>query len=223
MVGHHDIIPLVISTTFLDPEKNGQVAGHLLQEPQSGLHLSGGLGRHWPQARGVFTNGKGLVAWINQADHLRLAYQREDAAVWQALESTLRVEQGLNNYLKAPGRLILSKARGYQFSFTDAVGYVTFCPANVGSAVQASARLLLPRLAMEEAKLKAMCRQLGLYPSRRRELSDTGERKPVWEVTVAKHMEMSPEDIAAALAYGCRKLVDEEWEMGWSCENLVKS
>lgn len=185
----------------LETEQELKVAGHLLQEPQSGLHLSGGLGRHWPQARGVFTNGKGLVAWINQADHLRLAYQREDAAVWQALESTLRVEQGLNNYLKA---------RGYQFSFTDAVGYVTFCPANVGSAVQASARLLLPRLAMEEAKLKAMCRQLGLYPSRRRELSDTGERKPVWEVTVAKHMEMSPEDIAAALAYGCRKLVDEE-------------
>jgi len=46
---------------------------------------------------------------------------------------------------------------------------------------------------------------------------------PKCQVTVAKHMEMSPEDIAAALAYGCRKLVDEEWEMGWSCENLVKS
>lgn len=185
----------------LEMEQELKVAGHLLQEPQSGLHLSGGLGRHWPQARGVFTNGKGLVAWIYQADHLRLAYQRQDAEVWQALESTLRVEQGLNNYLKA---------RGYQFSFTDAVGYVTFCPANVGSAVQASARLLLPRLAMEEAKLKALCRQLGLYPSRRRELSDTGERKPVWEVTVAKHMEMSAEDIAAALAYGCRRLVEEE-------------
>ena len=45
---------------------------------------------------------------------------------------------------------------------------------------------------------------------------------PKCQVTVAKHMEMSPEDIAAALAYGCRKLVDEEWEMGWSCEHLVK-
>ena len=33
---------------------------------------------------------------------------------------------------------------------------------------------------------------------------------PKCQVTVAKHMEMSPEDIAATLAYGCRKLVDEE-------------
>ena len=32
-------------------------------------------------------------------------------AVSEALESTLRVEQGLNNYLKAPGRLILSILR----------------------------------------------------------------------------------------------------------------
>ena len=30
------------------------------------------------------------------------------------------------------------------------------------------------------------------------------------QVTVAKHMEMSAEDIAAALAYGCRRLVEEE-------------
>ena len=37
--------------TILVPQKSSQVAGHLLQEPQSGIHLSGGLGRHWPQAR----------------------------------------------------------------------------------------------------------------------------------------------------------------------------
>ena len=37
---------------------------------------------------------------------------------------------------------------------------------------------------------------------------------PPWrhQVTVAKHMEMSAEDIAAALAYGCRRLVEQEWE-----------
>lgn len=51
---------------------------------------------------------------------------------------------------------------------------------------------------------------VGLYPSRRRELSDNGERKPIWEVSVARGPEMSAAGMAAALAFGCRRLVEEE-------------
>ncbi|CAK9042619.1 Protein DD3-3, partial [Durusdinium trenchii] len=96
----------------------------------------------------------------------------------------------------------------------DGIGSITFSPENSGSAVQASARLSLPRLAKNEVQLKALCRQLGLYPARRRELSESGERKPVWEVAVARDMQMSAQDLASVLAYGCRRLVDEELRPG---------
>ncbi|CAK9002377.1 Creatine kinase, partial [Durusdinium trenchii] len=156
----------------MEMEQQLRAAGQLLEEPQNGLHLSAGLGRHWPQARGVYTNGSGMVVWINQADHLRLAYQHENAEVFKALEATLRVEQALSRALEA---------KGFSFSSSDGVGSITLCPSNSGSGVQASARLLLPRLAKNEVRLKDLCQHLGLYPARRRELSESGERKPVWE------------------------------------------
>ena len=34
------------------------------------------------------------------------------------------------------------------------------------------------------------------------------------QVTVARHMEMSAEDIGATLAYGCQKLVEEDLVFG---------
>eukprot|EP00913_Durusdinium_trenchii_P021396 g20109.t1 len=129
----------------MEMEQQLRAAGQLLEEPQNGLHLSAGLGRHWPQARGVYTNGSGMVVWINQADHLRLAYQHENAEVFKALEATLRVEQALSRALEA---------KGFSFSSSDGIGSITFSPENSGSAVQASARLSLPRLAKNEGTSK---------------------------------------------------------------------
>ena len=40
------------------------------------------------------------------------------------------------------------------------------------------------------------------------------EGQPAAQVTVAKHIETSAEDIAATLAYGCRKLVEEDLQNG---------
>jgi len=50
-----------------------QEAGFLFQEPDSTLLLSSGMGRHWPDARGVFASTqRDLTAWVNEEDHLRL-------------------------------------------------------------------------------------------------------------------------------------------------------
>ena len=41
------------------------------------------------------------------------------------------------------------------------------------------------------------------------------------QVTVARHMEMSAEDIGATLAYGCQKLVEEDLFFGQQNTNLA--
>jgi len=181
-------------------EQKLKAAGELLEEPQSGLLLSSGLGRHWPEARGVFTNGSGMAVFVNEADHIRMAYQRRDGDVWKALDGTLRLERAL---------AVALEERGRSFS-SSSLGFLSHCPANVGCALQATARLLLPNLSTDEPKLKALCRQSGLLPSRRRELSEEGERMPVWEVAVARTAHASTETIVGTLAAGCRKLVAAE-------------
>merc|ERR1719359_2225354 len=47
--------------------------GNLFQEPDSTLLLASGMGRHWPDGRGVFHNdNKNLFVWVNEEDHLRI-------------------------------------------------------------------------------------------------------------------------------------------------------
>ena len=51
----------------LEKEEELRSAGNLFQEPDSTLLLSGGMGRHWPDARGIFhNNDKNLFVWVNE-------------------------------------------------------------------------------------------------------------------------------------------------------------
>ena len=45
----------------------------LLQEPNSTILLASGMGRHWPDGRGVFRNKqRTLFVWVGEEDHLRI-------------------------------------------------------------------------------------------------------------------------------------------------------
>jgi creatine kinase len=47
--------------------------GNLFQEPDSTLLLASGMGRHWPDGRGVFENkDSNLCVWVGEEDHLRI-------------------------------------------------------------------------------------------------------------------------------------------------------
>merc|ERR1711939_993997 len=57
----------------LEKEEELRKCGNLFQEPDSTLLLASGMGRHWPDGRGVFENeGKNLFVWVGEEDHLRM-------------------------------------------------------------------------------------------------------------------------------------------------------
>ena len=50
----------------LEKEEELRSNGNLFQEPDSTLLLSGGMGRHWPDARGIFhNNDANMFVWVN--------------------------------------------------------------------------------------------------------------------------------------------------------------
>merc|ERR1719158_1752795 len=56
-----------------EKEEELRKCGNLFQEPDSTLLLASGMGRHWPDGRGVFENkGKNLFVWVGEEDHLRI-------------------------------------------------------------------------------------------------------------------------------------------------------
>jgi creatine kinase len=76
-----DYYPLNGSRSYA-PKPNGmseakenelRAVGNLFQEPDSTLLLASGMGRHWPDARGIFHNAKAnLFVWVGEEDHLRI-------------------------------------------------------------------------------------------------------------------------------------------------------
>ena len=53
----------------LEKEEELRSCGNLFQEPDSTLLLASGMGRHWPDGRGVFENeGKNLFVWVGEED-----------------------------------------------------------------------------------------------------------------------------------------------------------
>merc|ERR1712216_547809 len=57
----------------VEKEEELRTKGNLFQEPDSTLLLASGMGRHWPDGRGVFENFKSnLFVWVGEEDHLRI-------------------------------------------------------------------------------------------------------------------------------------------------------
>eukprot|EP00440_Ansanella_granifera_P075650 gb/GFBE01082087.1/.p1 GENE.gb/GFBE01082087.1/~~gb/GFBE01082087.1/.p1 ORF type:complete len:1793 (+),score=430.45 gb/GFBE01082087.1/:1-5379(+) len=189
-----------------EKESEMKVAGRLLQEPQSDLQLSSGYGRHWPDARGVFDGSQGLVAWLNEEDHLKLFCAEPGADLLKAFDCVQRAERAIAGCLEASG---------HRFAQSERFGFLTACPTNAGAGIQASAVLDLPNLAAQQDSFKVWCRRMGLIPCRRvqRDRSEACNDKNVWEVKVARSMGMRAESVVAVLAKGCRRLVAEEMKL----------
>jgi len=63
----------------VEKEEELRKVGNLFQEPDSTLLLASGMGRHWPDGRGVFHNDNAnLFVWVGEEDHLRIVSMQGD-------------------------------------------------------------------------------------------------------------------------------------------------
>lgn len=104
----------------------------------------------WPNARGIFMNKmRTFSVWVNEEDHVRI----------------ISIQMGSN--VKQVYKLLVQGARLMQKSLAfvqhEKLGFLTFCPTNIGTGLRASVHVKLPKLA-ESGKLGEMCNKLGLQP-----------------------------------------------------------
>ncbi|EFO82749.1 hypothetical protein GCK72_024733 [Caenorhabditis remanei] len=104
--------------------------------------------RYWPKGRGIFHNNqKTFLIWCNEEDHLRIISMQEGGNVGQVLE---RLIKGVKTIEKqAP------------FSRDDRLGWLTFCPSNLGTTVRASVHIRLPKISAKP-DFKSICDGLKL-------------------------------------------------------------
>merc|ERR1719253_211854 len=129
-------------------------AEHLLfHEPDSTLLLASGVGRHWPDGRGVFANAaKTLAVWVNEQDHARIVATEAGADVRAAFERLFAAATSLHDAVQTDGA---------EFMHSDRLGFLSVCPSNLGTGLHARVTMKVPLLSAR-ADFKDLCAGLRL-------------------------------------------------------------
>ncbi|XP_046467152.1 arginine kinase [Neodiprion pinetum] len=103
--------------------------------------------KYWPTGRGIYLNqSKTFLVWCNEEDHLRIISMQEGGDLGEVYARLVRAVTALERNLK--------------FSRNERIGYLNFCPTNLGSAVRASVHVKLPKLSANLGRFEEIA---GMY------------------------------------------------------------
>jgi len=106
--------------------------------------------RYWPAGRGIFHNDdKTFLVWVNEEDHLRIISMQKGGDLGQV-------------YRRLVGGASSVEKQNVPFSHHDRLGFLTFCPTNLGTTIRASVHIKVPKLAADYSKLEAVAGKYNL-------------------------------------------------------------
>jgi len=189
-------------------EEELRTKGNLFQEPDSTLLLASGMGRHWPDGRGVFhNNGENLFVWVGEEDHLRIVSMqgsRDKPSVEgkNIKEVTARFMRACDEVQK------VLKANDADFMHNDHLGWVLTCPSNLGTGLRAGTMVMLPKVSARD-DWKNLCAAMGLQ-ARGTGGVDSANVGGTWDVSNADRIGKGEVDLVNTLIEGAAQLV--KWE-----------
>ena len=110
------------------------ISDHFLFKEGDRFLQAANASRYWPTGRGIFHNKeKTFLVWVGEEDHLRIISMQQGGHVGEVYS---RLTEGI----RAMEALM-------KFSESERLGWLTFCPTNLGTAIRASVHITLPLLA----------------------------------------------------------------------------
>merc|ERR1711907_453421 len=192
----------------VEKEEELRKCGNLFQEPDSTLLLASGMGRHWPDARGVFhNNSKTLFVWFGEEDHLRIVSMQGKRSGpskegKDIREVTARFMRACDEVQK------VLKAEGYDFMHDKHLGWILTCPSNLGTGLRAGTMVNLPKVS-SRPDWKKLIGSMGLQV-RGTGGVDTASTGGTWDVSNADRIGKGEVDLVNTLIEGAAKLVKLE-------------
>merc|ERR1719430_1927907 len=105
--------------------------------------------RYWSSGRGIFHNEKkNFLVWVNEEDHLRIISMQMGGDLGEVYRRWVSAVNSIEKLVK--------------FSHHDRLGFLTFCPTNLGTTVRASVHIKVPKLAKDYSKLEAVAAKYSL-------------------------------------------------------------
>jgi len=155
--------------------------------------------RYWPAGRGIYHNvNKTFLVWCNEEDHLRIISMQKGgdlAAVYARMV----------NAVKAIEKLV-------PFSHHDRLGFLTFCPTNLGTTIRASVHIGLPKLAANKVKLEEVAAKYNLQVRGTRG-EHTEAEGGVYDISNKRRMGLTEYDAVKEMHDGIKEMIKIEKEM----------
>lgn len=126
-----------ISLAEMSPQDHEQLMSEHLMFGECDKYLRDAAAcRHWPAGRGVFlSEDRTLIIWVNEEDHLRIISLQKGGNLRRVYSRLLEAVRYLETHI--------------EFERSEKLGYLTFCPSNLGTTLRASVHMRLPKLAKQ--------------------------------------------------------------------------
>ncbi|XP_050390412.1 taurocyamine kinase [Patella vulgata] len=168
------------------------------------LRSAGGY-NDWPTGRGIYFNEeKNFLVWVNEEDHLRIISMQKGGdlgAVYKRLVTAIRsLEQKLT------------------FARNDRLGFLTFCPTNLGTTLRASVHVKIPNLA-GQSNFKDVCDKYNLQ-ARGIHGEHTESVGGVYDVSNKRRLGLSELQAVTEMYNGVKEIIKLERELSWKPESI---
>ncbi|XP_059479996.1 arginine kinase-like [Neocloeon triangulifer] len=155
--------------------------------------------RYWPTGRGIFHNdAKTFLIWCNEEDHLRLISMQPGGDLGQVYR---RLVTAVNDIEKR-----------VPFSHHDRLGFLTFCPTNLGTTVRASVHIKVPKLAANKAKLEEVASKYNLQVRGTRG-EHTEAEGGVYDISNKRRMGLTEYEAVKEMSDGIIEIIKIEKEL----------
>jgi len=191
-----------------EKEESLRKCGNLFQEPDSTLLLASGMGRHWPDGRGVFhNNDANLFVWVGEEDHLRIVSMQGNRDT-PSVEGK-SIKEVVARFIRACDEVQkVLKVEGFDFMHNDHLGWILTCPSNLGTGLRAGTMVKLPKVSGRK-DWKKLCGVMGLQ-ARGTGGVDSANTGGTWDVSNADRIGKGEVDLVNTLIEGAAQLV--KWE-----------
>lgn len=188
---------------------------HILFHDPDEYNISAGIGRDWPDARGIYLSSStgetvhvnnhaqdnpDLMIWLNKEDHMRIIATSNGGdllAVFKRLSKALtQVEQSLHK-------------RGHAFCVHPRFGFVNTSPENLGTALRASVYIKLYRLGQQPG-FEELLDRLRLESSSRFKDKKSKAYTGIFDIANAERLGQSEIQLVNTMINGVGRLIELE-------------
>ncbi|KAG7204457.1 hypothetical protein KM043_004892 [Ampulex compressa] len=151
---------------------------------------------HWPIGRGIFFNeNKTFLVWCNEEDHVRLISMEKGGDLSAVYERLVKAVQKIG--------------RKVEFTRHRRLGFLTFCPTNLGTTVRASVHVRLPKLSADYPRFEEIAARYDLQIRGTRGEHSESEGG-VYDISNKRRLGLTEKEALLRMSNGIRELIVRE-------------